>query len=249
MNTETTVSPGVETLNNASETVEPEVTEPGAEVEHEAEPEKDDADKALRRMQRRIDKRTADVYRERAANEQLKARLAELEAQTKESEEPRQQETRQADPVVIARHIAAVVKCTDWSNKLVADGTKSHADFKEALSELVGEVGELVRYNGLPSPFLAVVQEASEDPKALLYYLGKNPDVASELADLGPIRLAKRIVKIEEDIAAEAKQKTSKAPKPLDALKASGGGAKTLATASDEEFYKLRRQQIASRGR
>src|SRR5512146_2855672 len=98
MTDENQVSPDAETLNPAPETTSetPEVVTPEVETEQQqtSETPEDEAAKALKRMQRRIDKRTADVYRERAEKQQLAERLAELERRL----QPQQEEQQPTDP-------------------------------------------------------------------------------------------------------------------------------------------------------
>jgi hypothetical protein len=143
MSPDETVSPDAETQNQAPETETPEVVTPevDAEAEHEASPEGDDADKALKRMQRRIDKRTGDYHRMRGENEALKARLEALEAKSG----PKDEQQDSADPVAMAREISRVERFTEKANSLVAEGTKKHAGFMGALKDLEIEVGYFVK--------------------------------------------------------------------------------------------------------
>jgi hypothetical protein len=247
MSTEAQVSPDAETQNPAPDTETPDLVAPeavDADAEHEAQSdEADDADKALKRMQRRIDKRTADVYRTKAENEQLKARLAELEAKSEKPEEPRDK----PDPMALAREISRAERFAEKANSLVEQGTKKHADYMGALKDLAAEVGDFVRRDGTPSPFMEVVLEVSEKPTELLYHLGKNPEIAEELADLGPIKLAKRLDRIERELAEAGAKKTSNAPKPLQEVRGSAGASRALADLEDKDFVKRRREQIANR--
>jgi hypothetical protein len=254
MSTEAQVSPGEETQNNAPETETPEIVTPevDAEAEQEAAPEGDDAEKALKRMQRRIDKRTADVYRTRGENEALKARLAELEAKSTGSTETTRQE--QADPEVIAEEISSIRAFTAKANSLVAEGTKKHSDYMDAIGDLQAEIGPLVvpakrggDKQGLPSPFMAVVLEVAEKPTELLYHLGKNPDIAADLADLSPIQLAKRLDRIERELTDQAKPKTSNAPKPLEPIKGKAADSDLGSGLSDAEWMRRREAQIRER--
>jgi len=100
-----------EPTQTAPEVVTPEVNEAKQDDEQKADASKeDDAEKARRAMQRRIDKRTADLYRERAQNEQLAQRLAALEGRI--SGEPEQQ-AKDVDPHALAREIATVERVTE----------------------------------------------------------------------------------------------------------------------------------------
>lgn len=247
MNTETTVSPDAETQNQAAEVTEtPEVVTPEAEVEAAGKPEEgDESDKALKRMQRRIDKRTADVYRERARAEQLAQRLAELEAKGSSEAAP----AKEMDVESLVEERASVKAFAETANRIVETGTKQNADFVDALKDLASEVGEFVQRNGKPSPFMEVVLEVSDDPTKLLYHLGKNPDIAEELANLSPYKLAKRLDRIERELGESSKPKTSQAPKPLEPVK-SKSVVNTLPSDEDstEVWIKKERERMAKAG-
>jgi hypothetical protein len=252
MSTEPQVTTGEVTEINApvSAPVTTEVATPetDANPELEASPEEDDATKALKRMQRRIDKRTADVYRERAENEQLKQRLAALEAKDGPKEE-----TQTVDPYVLAKDLARADRFAEMSNQLVDAGTKKHSDYMHVLKDLSTEVGEFVKRDGKPSPFMEVVIEVAETPQRraeLLYHLGKNPDIAADLADLNPIQLAKRLDRLERELTDSSKPKTSNAPKPLEPVKGKASDSDLGPGLSDAEWMKRREAQIKeARGR
>ena len=249
MSTEPQVSPDAETQNPAPETETPVVVTPEADVEteHEASTEDgDDADKALKRMQRRIDKRTADVYRTRGENEALKARLAELEASSGKTEP-----TRDTDDVnVRAEQIASAKVFTQRANELVEAGTKKHSDFTSALRDLASEVGEFVKPNGMPSAFMEAVLEVADKPTELLYHLGKNPDIAEDLSGLSPYKLAQKLTRIEAEMTEKASVKTSKAPAPLTPVKGVASDSSLGPGLSDAEWMKRREAQIReNRGR
>jgi hypothetical protein len=245
MATEPTVSPDAETQIPATE-VEPEVTTPEVEAEAGSEKEEpaeeaDDADKSLKRMQRRIDKRTADVYRARAENEQLRIRLEKLEAGSAVT--PKGQD----DPVSLAREISRIERFTEKSNELVSRGTKNHPDFMNALKDLAGEVGDFVAPGGAPSKFMDVVLQVSDAPDDLLYHLGKNTDLAEELADLTPIQLAKKLARIESAMAEARKPQVSKAPKPLEPVKPKSGGTSEPSDSDPPEVWlKKERARLAA---
>jgi hypothetical protein len=251
MSTEPQVTTGDVTEINApvSAPVTTEVATPetDANTEQEASPEEDDAGKALKRMQRRIDKRTADVYRERAENEQLKQRLAALEARDGPKEET------QVDPYALAKDLAKADRFAEMSNQLVDAGTKKHSDYMHVLKDLSSEVGDFVKRDGKPSPFMEVVIEVAETPQRraeLLYHLGKNPDIAADLADLNPIQLAKRLDRLERELTESSNPKTSNAPKPLEPVKGKASDSALGPGLSDAEWMKRREAQIReARGR
>jgi hypothetical protein len=247
---ETTVSTGDETqipTPEAVETPKEEVTTPEVVAEVVAEDSvvetEDESSKALKRMQRRIDKRTADVYRERAAKEQLAQRVAQLEAQSGQEVQP-----DQSDPRVLAKEIARIERFNEQANSIVSEGAKTHPDYMDALKELAREVGDFVQPNGTPSKFMEVMLEVVDKPSAVLYHLGKNPDLAEELADLSPFKLATRLNRLESELTEKSKPKPSLAPKPLDPVKVRGSGQKDPKDMTDREFAEWRQSQIKQRG-
>lgn len=233
----------------APETQEPEVVTPEVDANAEQEgakaEEPEDADKALKRMQRRIDKRTADVYRERARVEQLTAELERV------SQAGGEQKPQEQDVDALADFKSRVREFSKEAGRIVQEGSKQHSDYTRVVTEdLVSEVGPLVMPNGLPSPFMAVVLEASDDPKALLYHLGKNPELAEELADLSPIKLAKKLDRIERDLADKSKLKPGSAPKPIEPVRATSSDPGLHAGLSTEEWMKRREAELREkRGR
>lgn len=249
MTTETQVSPGTETQNPAPETETPEVVTQEATTE-QAEPseaaEADSPDKALARMERRINKRTADYHRERARAEQLAQQLESLNAKSGTTEQ-QQDSTQNADPVTLAKQIARVERFNETADKLVADGNKKHKDFTDALAALASEVGPFVTKGGLPSPFMEAVLEVADKPTELLYHLGKNPELAEDLAGLSPLKLAKQLDRIEREIADKAKPQNSTAPKPLAPIKGAASNSDLGPGLSDAEWMRRREAQIKER--
>lgn len=239
MTLETNVSPAEETQNPAAELTQdtPEVVTPEnvEATEQETAPEKveeDDREKERKRFQRRMDRRTAELYRERAEREALAARLAQYEQQKPQQEGERPQ---QADPYQIARQIAETERFTEKCNAIADEGGKKFKDFDVALRNLASEVGPLVNDKGGPTDLMEVVLEA-EKPVALLHYLGTNPDVAAELADLSKTQLARRLDRIEREMAQAGKPQVSSAPRPLTPVTGSGSAVKDQGQMSDAEW-------------
>lgn len=245
MTTEETVVPeqtqnAPEPTQTAPEVVTPEV-EAQAEPEAEESPKEDDAEKARRAMQRRIDKRTADLYRERAEKEQLARRLSALESRA--SGEPEQQSI---DPVALAREISAIERITEKSNSVAKDGEKRFAaEFRDALLAVQEEAGPLFHPNGRPTALGEAALDA-EDPAGLLHHLGKNPDLAAELQGLSPAALGRRIGRIEAQMANKPQPKpVSKAPEPTRPISANRSG-KDPASMSMADYKAMRKAQGAS---
>jgi hypothetical protein len=236
-----TDAPAENTATDVTET--PNVVNSEAEAsaaEGEATKVAHDPEQMRERMQRRIDRKHAAAATAMAENAYLKQQLDELRGTGKTEQK---QET--ADPVALAREMSRIERFTEKANSLVAEGSKKHANYMGALKDLAAEVGDFVKPNGAPSPFMEVVLEVAEKPSALLYHLGKNPDLASELADLSPIQLAKRLDRIERDL--DAKPKTSNAPKPLEPVKGTATDSDLGSGLSDTEWLRRREAQLKER--
>jgi hypothetical protein len=259
MSTETTVAPEAETLTPASELAEtPEVATPEAEAtepqDQSKEPEEDHRDKTVKRMERRIERVTAARYQEQARAqqaaqeaEQLRQRLAQYEA----GNEPEQRQ--QADPVALARQIVTLEKVTEKSNAVIREGAKRFEGFDKAVSVVMEEAGPLFTpvspgaRVGLPTAIGEAILD-SDDPAAVLHYLGNNPDAAADLAGLTASQVARRIARIEFDLSKPKEPKQSNAPKALTPVKSTtkddGGISDNLPT---EEWMKRRNAQVFGR--
>jgi hypothetical protein len=121
---------------------------------------------------------------------------------------------------------------------------------KVVRDELTKEVGPLVVDN-LPSPFMsAVMKVAKSQTHELLYEIGKNADIASELAELDdPIDLAIRLKEVQKELLDPSlKTKTSNAPTPLTPVK---GKAKSNELSDDlpmDEWLKRRNADLKAKG-
>lgn len=225
MNEENNVSPDAETQNPApetDETTEVVTPEPDTQTEQpETQPE-DPAAKSLKRLERRIDRVTAARYQAEAEREQAKQEAAQLRAQLQQFAQPDEQQRQQPqiDPVALATEIANTRAITDKSNAIAKDGETKYgkAEFASALRTVQEEAGQLFNQYGRPTAIGEAVLSADE-PAALLHYLGTNPDIASELADLTPVQAARRIARIEIEMSKPAAQKQSAAPRPIKPVK------------------------------
>lgn len=225
MNTETQVSPVAETQNQATEVVEKqEVTTPDVEATPEQKAEEEHS-KALKAMEKRIDRLTAKSYRTAAENQQLRETIARFEQQSQQTET--QDEAKPLSREEIARLVKEEAKVltkqeriNEKANTIHAEGVKKFPDFDTTIAALGREV-DLFTKQG-PTPLMEAVLD-SESPAELLHHLGKDPDLAAELAELSPTQIARRLVKIESELIETKKPKTSQAPKPLTPVKASSG--------------------------
>ena len=132
---------------------------------------------------------------------------------------------------------------------------RSKADFNIKEAEFAKDIDDyhiVTRQNlrAFTENMFEAVQSADDGP-AVLYYLGKNPEVAERLANLPPLSMAREIGKIEANkLAKEKPPSVTKAPKPAPKLAAVDSKV-TLsiddANLTDAQFRKLREKQIANR--
>ena len=171
----------------------------------------------LRRKATKADRNNARLYQE---SQQLRQRLEEVEKRSPAPEGERLEIAPQEFEKAVrtqAQELARADRINERCNAIVEKGSKQFSDFSEAVAT-VGTEMPLFEPNGLPTPALEVVLEA-DNPPALLHYLGKNPNIAAELADLSPTQLARRLDRIERDM--KQPRQPSSAPKPLEPVKAS----------------------------
>jgi hypothetical protein len=230
MNEATTVSPDAETQNPApvtDENAEVVTPETDSQIEKPETPE-DPAAKSLKRLERRIDRVTAARYQAEAEREQARQEAAQLKARLEQFEQQGEQAPKepQVDPLQLANEIATVREINAKSNAIARDGeTKYGKDvFVGALRTVIEEAGPLFTQRGTPTAIGEAVLSADE-PAALLHYLGTNPDVAAELADLTPVQAARRILRIEIEMSKPAAPKQSSAPRPITPVRASSAAS------------------------
>ena len=108
------------------------------------------------------------------------------------------------------------------------------------------------------SPDMAEVIQDSDDGPALLYHLGKNPDIAEKIAQLPPKAAARELGKIEARLAFEREkakpEKVSKAPPPPPKVEGADPGNLSVKpdspdsdALSDEEWARKRNKQLERR--
>ena len=253
MNTETNAAPDVAADTATSEPVETqEVTTPesneASTPETDAKPEAaDDADKSLKRLQRRIDRVTAARYQAEAEARQLREQLQQYSQRETPTQE--EQQIRPEDIERIANERAKQIRELETVSK------RSH-EIRDALVKEVGqgslsqilaavteEAGPLAHEDGRWTPLGEAIAD-SEQPAKLLAYLGKNPEAAESLQGLTAAQLGRRIARMEAEMSTP---KPSKAPRPLDPIKGQSEVTKDPAEMSDKEFAAWRREQIAKR--
>jgi len=91
--------------------------------------------------------------------------------------------------------------------------------------------------------------QGSDEGAAILYYLGKNPEIAERLAVMPPLSMAREMGKIEATkLVAEKPPSVSKAPKPVPKLAPTDAKVTVdPSSMTDTQFRKWREKAIANR--
>lgn len=223
MELETQVSPGEETQNPApvqTDEALPDVVdqEPETPEKDEAAPE-DPSAKAVKNLQRRIDRLTATKYQTQAEVNQARAEAEQLRQRLAQYEQPEQPQQQGPDPITLAKEIARIEKVTEKANAIAKQGAEKFPNFREAVQVVNREAGSMFDQYGRSTPFGEAVLSA-DDPAAVIHAIGTDPDLAAELADLSPIQQARRIARLEIELSKPKEPPKSTAPKPLTPIKA-----------------------------
>ncbi len=225
----------------------------GDQTEQSAKSEKTPEQIELERLRRQLTKRDRTQGKLYAELQAAQARLQRLEhspQRASDDDENDDQPKRQAiDPAEIdrlaeerAREVARTQAVNQRCNDIAEKATKTWPDFADALKVVHEEAGALFTPKG-PTALMEAILDC-DDPGAVLYQLGKSPDVAASLDGLTERQIARKLAKFELDLASRPQPKSSAAPKPLDPVKASSAGVrKSESEMSDEEWYRARRKR------
>ena len=231
------VSPATETQNQVPEqaTAAPEVET--SSTDNETLPE--ETVETLARKLADVEAAAKKAERELKKAHRVNSRLHQ-ELNTKQALPERTEEYEQNRNVEdLAEYKSQVREYARVANQLVSEGGKKFGGeeaFLGALSDLGREVGGLITKEQLPTPFMSALLEVAENPAGLLVHLAKNPDIAESLVDLSPLKLAKKLDRIEREMADSSKPKSSSAPKPLEPVKPIAKGQKNPEDMNFDEF-------------
>lgn len=240
MTSEVIVTTGAVTQNQAPEEAanKPEVAEPESNEAQQPEqtneqPEQGDADKSLKRLQRRVDRVTAARYQAEAEARQLREALARYQQTEAPQQEQEEVTVKPEDVERIANERAAHIAEAQQVDRRGAEITKqllkiagSNDAVHAIVSAVIEEAGPLVDSRTGRWTALGEALDASESPAELLSYLEKDLDAAASLRGLSAARLGRRVAAIEAEMAAKkAAPARSKAPSPLEPVKSTTAGS------------------------
>ena len=200
----------------------------------------------IKKLEGRIARLTAKKGGFEREAEMYRQQLAELQQRISQQDEDGEPAKRvsESDIERIAAQRAEEIARQKAIGKRVGEVLKEGSKL-DGFNEAVDAVAEVVPFTdkrGKPTPFIEAVLD-SDNPAQLLKYLGDNPEIAENLADLSPAQLGRRIGKLEEKLAGAKKVSASSAPKPLQPIKAGNAGVSTPRTPEEllQELRAMRR--------
>jgi len=216
---------GAETAAPESQTNPPETT-PETDPEHKETPAW---------VQRRIDQLTREKHEERRRREALEAQIAKP-AETS-TDTPLTQEQIEARAGEIAQARLKQTKFDEACNTAYTKGKTEFQDFDETLRTF-GMLG------GLTPEFLEVATDLPDGHK-VLYALGKNPDEASRVMSLPPLKMAAELARMADKLGKPAPTSVSGAPAPITPVDGTTRVEKDPERMSTDEWMRWRNETLS----
>jgi len=245
------------------EDLEPEITDSGdgsAEVE-EPPPEESSASKKDDGFQKRIDELTHRYYEEKNQREHFQQQWEDSQQVAQEApgktladfeyDEGKFAEYLNGQAVQEAR--AEVQRNTQQQQ-----GMKRRSEFEAQEAKFAASVKDyqtVTRNQALPinQTMVETLQTAEKGPE-VLYYLGKNPDVAASLASMSPLDAARELGRIEATKLVKPEPILKTTPAPVPKIKGADSSATRIRSdspesdkLSDAEWLKRERKRIAAK--
>ena len=226
----------------------------GAEVAKDEPKEVHPAEKENKALKRRIDRLTRGKYEGEARLRQLEAELGQYRGQAAGDGLRQDAPLTQQDVEQRAHQMREVERFNTRCNEVAAAGQQQYSDFFSKLDEL-GKEAKLMDVDAhgqaKPTAMMEAILDA-DDPAALIYHLGANPDVAADIAELTPRQQVRRLAVIELELksavkdpkpASAAAPAVTKAPPPIQPNRsASGQFTKDPEAMTDAEWWASQRK-------
>lgn len=218
-------------------------------TQHEDEPadkakrgDADPRDKTIAKLQRRVDNRTRGLGERDQRIADLERRLAERGSTTTTDEGDDDGEPAAREPKVDVETRAQEIARDTIERESIATKTKAMLKaggdgFRELALELAEEIPFIDR-NKRPTPFIKAVLDCDK-PADVLRHIAGDHDLIADLADLTPTQLARRLTRIEIEIAKKP-EKRSSAPQPLEPVNGRGDTSRDPKGMSDAEWREAR---------
>lgn len=216
-------------------------------------------DRAKERMQKRINRVTAEHELTKAENEELKKQLAAKKVEGLTEEEVNARAKKLADDMVRERETVNAQKQFEKDcDKLAEEALKIDKKFNAKINEMAQEVA------AIPSIMIGILADLdNENGGAVLNYLSDNVDEYEDIHTLSEGRMTAKLIRLSDKIKAEtekaiaeakakAKKEKSNAPAPITPV-AEGRDVRTAnalpnePTKNIDDFVRIRNQQEADR--
>lgn len=208
------ITPGQEIDQQQGDDQQPQVdqqTQGGQQEGENKKPRLTPPEIELQRQQRRIDRLTRSKYQSQAEIQQLRAELARHQG----GADDQQANADQFSPSDLRQQAKEVIEQERFNARcddLVRTAEAQYTDFRDKISELAQEL-PLFDQQGRPAQVLHAILDA-DDPAAILYHLGSNPDEAAELADMTPRQQMRHLIKIEQSLVDKPNTQPDSSAKP-----------------------------------
>lgn len=240
-------------ITSNSEDSAPPLEEPEQPEEQPDEPEGDDPpakDELTEKVRKRINKKTADYYREKNRADELERKIAELEASKPATESEPKEEDFDFDPVAYQKALVkyyAKQEVAKTVQSTQAEQTKAKTDAilqkynakveASGLDDFDEVVTGLFQNKILGQAAYEAILEQENGPQ-IEYHLGKNLELAEKIGSKTPTQQAVEIGKLSVKLAAPKGKKITKAPDPVTPAKSGGGSGtpKDVANMSMDEI-------------
>lgn len=230
--TEETQKPEVVESVQGAETADPKKQPVNTEADPPADPEKQETPAWV---QRRIDQLTREKHEERRKREALEAQLVQPGDTTSEKPLTQEQIETRADQIAQAR-----LKQTKFDEACNTAYTKGKTEFKD-FDDTLRTFGML---GGLTPEFLEVATDLPDGHK-VLYALGKNPEEASRVLSLPPLKMAAELARMADKLGKTAPTPVSGAPAPITPVDGSSRVEKDPEKMSTEEWMRWRNETLS----
>ena len=244
-----------------TEEVVEEVETKGEDVSEEvSEPPESSPEKKEDGVQKRIDKLTREKYEAKRDADYWKAKAEtppevkpEVVAMKKladfDYDEDEYTAYLKEDALIVARAAVESERQGDSQARKTADFNAREAEFDAKVDDYEKVTRRDLTHLNLDT--VEAIKESEEGP-AILYYLGKNPDVARKLFEMSPLSMARELGRIEATKLAPPEPSTTNAPAPPPKIKGGDNTVRVEPTSaasdklSDDEWLKRRNKQVFS---
>lgn len=215
----------------------------GKEAGESGTPELTREQKSILKLERRVDKLTAqkgDLTR--AAQQEIADLKAQLDAKkgAEDNDNPKPALTQEEFDRLTTEKAKALRRQETIAAKVeaVLKLGKKVEGFDDATNDLSREI-KFVDRHGNPTPFIEAFLE-SDMPVEVIMYLGENLEEAAEYGGLSGAQIGRRLERLENKLKRSANAKNSAAPKPLTTVKGPTVTAVDETKMSDKEWAAMR---------